>query len=430
MVVRAGYGLNYERPSGAFKTDMQLSAPFFVYQNVPAPEDMANPYPALNINPFQIPLNVTVARDANGAPSWRRFDGSAFPVTEPFAAKNFSFINPFMITPKIHSWTINLQLEPFKGNLIDLKYVGTRGDALQGRINLAQPIDPRVTPVNGFTDIRTRTGALINPDFFVPSEFLGLGRANGFRLRSNVGWSNYHAFQANYRRRFQRNLFAQVAYTWSKTMDTISSDNAVVEHDARNIPNNYGLADFDRTHRFTAAYIYQIPGGSRFKTGWGKYALNGWSLNGMVTLQSGSPFSVIGNAAANAFWAQVGRVRVDFAPGAGPADARFSGKTQDRLLQFFNPTVFRNSEDRWGNTGRNILRGPWQRQFDFALTKQTALTEDWNLELRWETFNTFNQPTFANPNSTLPAAGFGTLGAITSTIGGPRTMQVAARIRW
>jgi hypothetical protein len=98
--------------------------------------------------------------------------------------------------------------------------------------------------------------------------------------------------------------------------------------------------------------------------------------------------------------------------------------------QFFTPVAFMNSEDRWGNTGRNILRGPSQKQFDFALSKILRFAEVYSMEARLEAFNVFNQATFSNPNSTLPAAGYGTMGAITSTIGGPRTMQVALRLKF
>lgn len=428
MVVRGGYGIYYERPSGAFKGDLQLSAPFFVYQNVPAPVDMADPYPRLNINPFTIPIDVTFTKDATGNPSWRRFDGTPFPATEPFSAKNFTFIDPFLKTPYTQQWTFNVQLEPWLGNLIDIRYVGTRGVGLFAKVNMAQPLDPRVTPVNGFTDIRTTTGALINPDFFVPSEFLGLGRQSGFRLFSNWGQSTYHSLQVNYRRRFQKNLFINAAYTWGKVLDTISSNGGVVEHDARNIANNRGLADFDRTHRLTLQWIYQLP--NLKSNAFVNAVAGGWALNGMATIQSGTPFSVLGNATANAYWAQVARIRVDLAPGMTLDDARKSGSVQDRLDSFFNPTAFVNSEDRWGNSGRNILRGPSQKQFDFALVKNMRFTERWGGELRWEVFNVFNQATFSNPGSTLPAAGYANVGAITSTIGGPRTMQVAARVRF
>ena len=88
-----------------------------------------------------------------------------------------------------------MQYELIPGNLLDIRYVGTRGIGLMAKVNLAQPLDPRVTPVNGFTDIRTRTGALINPDFFGPSEYLGLGRQRGYLVRSNWGASTYHGLQ-------------------------------------------------------------------------------------------------------------------------------------------------------------------------------------------------------------------------------------------
>jgi len=430
LVVRGGYGIYFERPSGSFKTDLQLSAPFFIYQNVPAPLDFADPYPRLNVNPFQVPLNVTIFRNEAGAPSWRRFDGSPFPATEPFSAKNYTFVDPFIRTPYVQQWTLNLQFEPAKGNLFDVRYVGTRGVKLMAKVNLAQALDPRESPINGFNSIRTSTGALINPDFFVPSEFLGLGRANGFRLRSNWAASTYHGLQVTYRRRVARSLMGNFGYTWAKTIDNISSDGGVVEHDARRIANNRGPADFDRTHRFTAAYVYDLPavfGGANVLL---RRLLHGWALNGLITLQSGSPFSVTGAATANAYWAQVGRVRVDFAPGKGIQDARKSGPVQDRMSNFFDPTVFANSEDRWGNTGRNILRGPVQRQFDFAVARSLPIKEQRSIEFRWEIFNAFNQATFSNPVSALPAAGTGTAGLISSTIGGPRTMQIALRLRF
>lgn len=400
-----------------------------MYQNVPAPLDMANPYPKLNVDPFSIPLKVQMTRDANGTPSWRRFDGTPFPATEPFNAKNFTFIDPFIKTPYVQQWTFNVQFEPFRGNLLDIRYVGTRGVGFMAKSNLAQAVDPRVTPINGFTDIRSATGALINPDFFVPSEYLGLGRQSGFRVRSNYGMSTYHGLQVNYRRRFQKGLLMNAAYTLAKTIDNISADGGQIEHDARNAQNNRGPADFDRTQRFTMAFVYEIPGLLRNR-GFGKQVFSGWSLNGMATIQSGSPFSVVGSSTANAYWAQVSRVRVDFAPGQSIDTARKDGSVQSRVDQFFNPAAFMNSEDRWGNTGRNILRGPSQRQFDFALSKLVKFAEVYSMEARLEAFNVFNQTTFSNPNSTLPAAGYGTMGAITSTIGGPRTMQVALRLKF
>ena len=92
-----------------------------------------------------------------------------------------------------------MQYELRRGLLLDLGYVGSRGVGLLGKINLAVPVDPRVTPVNGFTDIYDRLGRVINPDFFVPAEFLGLNRNGGFQQLTNIGRSTYHSLQSKVR---------------------------------------------------------------------------------------------------------------------------------------------------------------------------------------------------------------------------------------
>jgi hypothetical protein len=75
------------------------------------------------------------------------------------------------------------------------------------------PVDPRVTPVNGFTDIYDRLGRVINPDFFVPEAFLGLSRSGGFQQISNVGRSTYHSLQSKLRAKLGNTLTTSVAYT-------------------------------------------------------------------------------------------------------------------------------------------------------------------------------------------------------------------------
>ena len=168
FVVRGGWGVFYERTGASYKKDLQLAAPFFILQNVPAPPDMADPYPRLNVNPFQIPLNVRIVRDTNGAARWVREDGTPFPASSPFNAKSNVFIDPLLRTPYQQQWTANVQYEVRRGLLVDVGYVGSRGVGLLGKVNLSVPLDPRVTPVNGFTDIYDKLGRLINPDFFVP----------------------------------------------------------------------------------------------------------------------------------------------------------------------------------------------------------------------------------------------------------------------
>jgi hypothetical protein len=428
-VVRGGWGIYYERTGASYKRDLQVSAPFFFYQNVPSPENMSDPYPRLNVNPFAIPLGVQIARDGNGVPRWVRADGSAFPATSPFSSKSNVFIDPLLRTPYQQQWTANLQYELRSGLIVDAGYVGARGVGLLGKVNLAVPLDPRVTPVNGFTDIYDKLGRLINPDFFVPAEFLGLSRSGGFQQLTNVGRSTYHSLQTKVRARLGRVLTTNVAYTLSRSMDILSSDGGLIEHDPTRPEDNLGPSDFDRTHRLTTSFMLDVPGlgfdGSVM------HALTGnWSLSGIFTYQSGTPFSVIGNSTRNAFFAQPSRPRVSFAPGMTLDDAVVNGPVQNRLDGYFNVAAFTDSLDQWGNTGRNILRGPSQVQLDLTVARSFALPARQRLEIRWEIYNALNTPVFANPASTFAANGYGTAGQITSTIGGPRTMQVAARFQF
>ena len=427
IVVRGGWGVFCERSGASYKKDLQLAAPFFILQNVPAPPNMADPYPRLNVNPFQIPLNVQIARDANGAASWRRADGTPFPASSPFNAKSNVFIDPLLRTPYLQQWTANVQYELRPGMRAEAGYVGSRGVGLLGKVNRALPVDPRVTPVNGFTDIYDKLGRLINPDFFVPAEFLGLSRSGGFQQLTNVGRSTYHALQTKLYARLGRTMTGNVAYTLSRSMDTLSSDGGLVEHDASRPENNFGPSDYDRTHRLTTSVMIEVPAIGR-SGGLVRLLTADWSVAGSYTYQSGTPFSVLGAATRNAFFAQPSRVRVSFVPGMSVQDAVKSGKVQDRLDAYFNVTAFQDSLDQWGNTGRNILRGPSQMELDFTLARAVPLGGRRNLQFRWEVFNALNTPVFANPASTFAANGFGTAGRITSTIGGPRTMQVAVRL--
>ncbi len=456
FVLRGGYSIFYERTSASYKVDLQRAAPFFVYQNVPAPLDMANPYPRLNINPFQLPFNVAIARNANGTPRWIRGDGKDFPANEPFGAKSNVYIHPNIKAPYMQQWSLNTQYEIVKGIALDVRYVGSRGVGLIGRFNVAQAIDPRVTAVNGFTNIRDNNktttnpdGALINPDFFVPSQFLGLSRAGGFVQVANVGHSTYHSAQVDVKGRMSKRAIWNVAYTFSKSIDNLSSDTDQAQHDNTRLFLNRGVSNFDRPHRLTAAYVLDLPG-TRGEMKFFNALTDGWRFSGLLTMQAGSPFTLLGNAARNAYQYQVSNVRPSLAPGRTMESAIKSGRVQDRLGygttdQYFDPTAFINSEDSWGNVGRNTLRGPRQTQMDISLSKTTKLREALGLEFRWEMFNLTNTPIFANPSATLAAGGtcvpspsrscaagtttaYGTIGRITTTIGGPRTMQGSLKL--
>src|SRR6185436_4772351 len=139
---------------------------------------------------------------------------------------------------------------------------------------------------------------------------------------------------------------------------------------------NRGSSSFDRTHRFVASYLYELPGFSGNPLM--DHVLGGWAVSGVTTVQSGLPYSISDSTAGNIY----GRNGyAQFAPGKSASDAVLSGKTQDRLTRYFDTSVFvaapaiGNGFD-FGNSGRSILRGPGQTNFDMSLRKNLKIRGD------------------------------------------------------
>jgi hypothetical protein len=83
----------------------------------------------------------------------------------------------------------------------------------------------------------------------------------------------------------------------------------------------------------------------------------------------------------------------------------------------------------FGNLGRNVLRGFWQRRVDLSLAKALALGGNRNVEVRWDVFNVFNTVNYGLPENVIGSASTD-FSKITNSIGGPRVMQLGARLRF
>lgn len=140
----------------------------------------------------------------------------------------------------------------------------------------------------------------------------------------------------------------------------------------------------------------------------------------MFTLQSGTPFSVLTNATAFV------QARADFVPGCDPSR---SGSVESRLSDYFNTSCFKPATalGDFGDTGRNMLRGPDQKNVDISLIKYFPLSERSKLEFRAEFFNAFNMVSFANPINIVESANDG---QIVSTTTGPRVIQFALKLNF
>src|SRR6185503_16316197 len=182
-------------------------------------------------------------------------------------------------------------------------------------------------------------------------------------------------------------------------------------------------SDYDRRHRFVTSFVYDLP--------------KGFQVNGIFTLQTGTPFSIVDSP--NLAIIQ----RANFA--AGAQNFLTTGDIESRLNQYFNTSAFVLSrpilggqnlgtpnnptfdrDNPFGNTPRNLLYGPGQKNLDLSLVRFIPLEEKLRAELRAEFFNLFNWINFANPNSNIAVPA--TFGRITTTSSGPRVIQFAIKV--
>lgn len=293
----------------------------------------------------------------------------------------------------------------------------------------------------GMFDVNLQpNGQIVSLDVRVP--FMGINTPEAIILKS-VGNSIYHGLQTNFTKRFSHGLQFNLGYTWSRSIDDNSTDPGstagggkpdvpntgfIVQGTSRNLRLNRGPSDFDRTHRFSLSWVYDIPAG-----GYTNQFVKGWQLSGFAQVQSGAPYSIFSaepearTAAALQSLAsgsgglyRLGFGRPSVAPGATVGTITSTG---DKTVAFTTSGLI-SPLGQNGDLGRNALRGDTQKRFDVAISKTTRITERYRVEFRTEFFNLFNNVNFALPVNDLQD---GSVGHIENTVGGPRVIQFGLR---
>jgi len=336
------------------------------------------------------------------------------------AGRAFGFANPFAagLTPTCTGGVLTIPT----GSPVDL--------------NLANPVTCTGTTLGG--------GQVINFEARVP--ILGFNVPEALLLQSR-GTSNYHSGQFSLTKRLSQGLQFNVAYTFSKSIDVMSSDPGstagggkpdipntgfIAQGDARNLENNRGLSDFDRTHRFSTNFVYDFP-----TFGSNSAFVNGWSISGFFQTQSGTPYTVFAGepeiASASQYTSVTRGAGGLVRPGFGrpniicsAADAVSDASTNN--LAVINSSCFTSALGQFGNLGRNTFRGPTQKRLDLSFAKSTRINERMSFELGFDLFNVFDTVNFANPNNDLQDSV--DFGVITNTVGGPRVGQFRAKFRF
>ena len=387
------------------------------------------------------------------------------PVYGPASLMSDRFgIDQHIRTPYMENYNLNLQQEITKHMVLQVGYVGAQGHKLFRFRDLNQPSQAAVTAAD--------LGCNCINVYGVPGTYTTSGTY--YNYQESSANSIYNALQASLRINQWHGLTSTFNYSWSHSIDDASDGEDYVPNASQ--PNdstapigaNRGNSNFDIRNRMTWNFIYEFPNPGAMKR-----LTNGWGVNGIVTVQSGQPFSLNYNFEDDYDGSGEGFGRPDV---VGPIHYSSDPRNYLDLTSFAvpctpepasSPTPFDGSAStcvpgtrHFGKEGRNSLIGPRFRQFDFSIFKNTAITEKLKLELRFEAYNVLDHPNFINPllpsfiadaagsgiaTNLLktPCAGVaagrscGTLGlSATGDVGigypflgsgGPRTLQLAAK---
>ncbi len=405
-VVRSGFGMFYD----AFSQDMVMGhlpySPFF------------DPGPAYN-NATTVPLADQIL--STGLASSVATNGiqNGVPVYAPtttcaFECDSFGFDRNIK-TPYMENFNLNIQQQITSKAVIQIGYVGSQGHRLWRFFDLSQPSQAEITASdcpNGIATCAT-TGA-ITPAYGVPRNYIPNNSYGSFYLlqENSTGKSNYNALQTSFRINSWHGVSSVLNFVWSRSMDNSSDGedfepNAAQPNDSNNPQVEYGPSNFNIPRRLTWNFSYDLPkrGGD-----WQRLK-NGWGINSVLSLQDGQPFQLNYNFEDDYSGGGNGIDRPDV---VGPIkyDAKNPLNYLD-LNSFAIPctiqpgltssTITGTAQDcipgtrHYGDEGRDSLHGPSFKEWNFALYKNTAITERFNMQFRADFFNLLNHPNFANP---------------------------------
>ena len=390
-VIRGGWGMFYD----AFAQDIFLGhfpwncffCPGPAYAGV-GPAAISS----LGLTGGALDPNVPVF-DAAGASPSGEFFGSA---------KNLP-------SPYVQNWNLNLQQSMGSRAVVQVGYVGTKGTKLFRFRDINQPSQAQITAADLASGVSSYGVPRVYPTalpFYI-------------NLEESAASSIYHALQTSVKLNNLHGLTSQANFVWSHSIDDASDSEDFIPNQAQpqnsfNPAAERGQSSFDIRRRFTWNFAYQIPnmGGSLAKL------KNGWGIDGVLNLQDGQPFHLNYLFEGDYSGAGEGFDRPDV---IGPIQYGSLPYNFLNLSSFAAPCAWDPLQNpgatdesnciagtrHFGNLGRNSLKGPSFKEFNFSIFKNTAITEKLNLEIRAEFFNLFNHPNFASPILTAFAADIG-----------------------
>jgi hypothetical protein len=329
-------------------------------------------------------------------------------------------LSPNLRLPYAQDWNLNIQRSFANDWLLEIGYVGTKGTKLprfiEGNPAVFVPGETGGVPNSTEDNVNNRrlySGCNLSPTS-PPCNFASVG------LIAGIADSSYNALQASLQKRFSHGLSFLASYTYSKTLDDVSSFNITgsasqsvagendLAQDPFNLPAEYGRSMFDARNRFVISYQWMLPFWNHPQN-WYQHVLGGWQWNGISTFMSGTPFTVydstdvsLQGSAPEISGFSSNRPDVVGNPNNGPRTPQEWFNTA--AFQQLNPTT---QAGQFGNEGRNIVQGPGLQEWDFSAFKNIPIHESKSLQFRAEFFNVFNHANFRLPDNDISSPTFG-----------------------
>ena len=336
-----------------------------------------------------------------------------FPSLSSAPTSSPNTVDPHDRTPYVFQYNFNLQHEFQGGFLVEAAYVGDHGVKLNRRFN-ANIADPGPTPLaqrrpyQGFSDIL---------------------------VSQNDGISNFNSLNLRVTKPMSHGILLDAAYTYGKELNIGDYAEYVHRDDVAGIFHDMkGPSEFDQRQRLTLNYVYTLPFG-KGKSYLGNASgavdklVSGWQLTGLTTFASGGPQT------ANDNWSQlanIGARRQDPAICVGPLNSsslrsniRNNTSTNPALGPYFNiQNALAPANGAMGNCGKDMVSDPGLNNFDWALLKQTQITERVGIQFRAETFNIWNHAQFGPVDAGFADANYGKI----TSARDPREIQFGLKL--
>jgi hypothetical protein len=355
----------------------------------------------------------TITTNTNSAPTQTLSQGLPIPVTPSStnqAALSTGSPQTWNMNLKqslIASWSLGVQRQLTSSLMLDIAYLGTRGDRLLiNSVNLNQAV-----PGSAATAQR-RPYYNINPNLV------------NIPYITSWGQSKYQSLQVHLEQRLASGLTFGASYTYSAYLSDAGNPNGGGNSDYQNdqcIACNWGPMPDDYKHVLSVNHAYELPFGVGRKFvnhGPLGYVLAGWDLNGIWSAYSGGRFTaILGTNVSNQSGGGDQRPN-RIGSGILPAGQR-------NISHWFNINDFvAPAQYTFGNSGTGILTGPGYFDADLALHRTFRITERFRLTYRSEWFNSFNHANFSNPNATIGTAPAGTISSTQSSNGGTQSARI------